>query len=89
MTKRNSETHRAKMLAKKTARPNIVCGFTPIDGKLTGILVAQAASRGISPRPSAAMRRYDMARVSVPASVNHRTGKPHEHRREIARRLAA
>ena len=25
--------------------------------------------------------------VGVPASINHHTGKPHKHKREIARRL--
>lgn len=89
MSKRNSEKHVTKMLAKKTARLTMVCGFTPVSGKISDILVTQAKMNGRPIVPSPAMRRYDTARVSTPASINRRTGKPHEHRREIARRLAA
>lgn len=32
-------------------------------------------------------RRYPRSMKGVPASINRNTGKPHEHKREIARRL--
>ena len=83
----NSDKHKAKMAAKK-ARVQVV-GFTPIDGKRSRVLIAQFhmlhPGKPLPIHPDD--RRYDMLRVKPVASINRHTGKPHEHRREIARNL--
>ena len=70
----NSETHKAKMAIKRVRR-------------------ALPAGRYISATSSKRLGNYLVSRTlykacnAVPASINRHTGKPHEHRREIARNL--
>lgn len=87
--KERNDAHRAKMASKKAARGKIEIGFTPVRGALSDKLVHAAKLRGDPILPHKSMREYDRFRVSVAASINRRTGKPHLHQREIARRLAA
>ena len=86
-TKMRSETHKAKMAAKKARVQEV--GFTPIAGKLSRALVArwQINHPGQSLPILPSVRRYDLQRVKPAASINRHTGNPHEHRREIARNL--
>lgn len=77
MSKRNSEQHRKKMAGK----------YDPVSGSY--FYVAARAAKRTNPyrlRPSVT---WFAGKPWVPASINRRTGKPHEHKREIARRLAA
>lgn len=91
-------THLPNLAAKIDARRAKQSAHKPGDGPLTGRTYDVTAKPVRSTR---AMRQADHrkkmaeravnraalpARVSIPASINRRTGKPHEHRREIARR---
>lgn len=77
-------------IASNIARPDDT-GFEVVKGKLSNALCLQWQMQNpgkVLPIPSE-VRKFDLQRVKVPAGINRHTGKPHEHRREIARRLAA
>lgn len=79
--------HKAKMARKAAARQNPVTGFEPVSGKRTDALVLRAKLNGRTVFLPSGRIRADRIAVAVPAGINCRTGKPHEHRAEIARRV--
>lgn len=76
-------------IAANIARPDST-GFQVVRGKRSAALCLQwrmsNPGRPLPILPS--VRKFDLMRVKTPASINRHTGKPHEHRREIARRAA-
>jgi hypothetical protein len=76
--------HKAKM--KRKAARVLVAGIVPMEDKrfAAARLNARLQGKGITFNHSSAWRLLDRG-FSI-AQVNRHTGKPHEHRREIARR---
>lgn len=85
--KRHSAEHKARMAHKAAARLTVRSGFTPISGKRTDALVLRAKMNGRTNLLPADRIRFDRIAVAMPANINRHTGKPHEHRAEIARRV--
>lgn len=81
--------HKKRMAARAEKRASQHAGWTPVNGKRCDALKARYAlihgTRNTPLFPD--IIRHNALRYAVPASINRRTMKPHEHKREIARNL--